>query len=551
MRAASIDLLQKLAGTAPKLVPHVSSGNSNGHSQFNLDEYLAQHGISIQREQSWQGGQRRFILEHCPFNPEHKGTSAAVLQFADGAIAFKCQHNGCAGKKWNDLRELLEPGYKMRKAEATEGETILQSVTFQLNAKHQTTNENDELTVSRLAEEDYDPPATKPFPESAWTGIFADWRETVSSSTEASLESLWGAFLSACGLVIGRRAWRSTPRPLYPNFYILLLGQTGDSRKSTCLWLATEFLQHVGEDFRLLEGLVSTEGLIEALAGREETKALIYADEFRAVLAVARRKGTQDILPRLNSLYYCPQKSSVDRAKNPTVATRPFISLMTATPQDYVEDLLCDLDITGGFLNRFLIITGDEQAPRPIVKGPSADQWDDLAMKVQIATDKASGHIEFSSHALARWKEFYVDWRNSRRKLERRKAQLTARVFEHVLKIAMVYAVLNGENAISLSTLNIAIDLGLWIEANTIRLFTTVGTDKFGKCEQAILALLKKAPHWRMWRRDLQQEIGGRRFNAELFNRALRALEMNDWIFCYDVATSTGRVRTVMQYAKR
>src|SRR5262249_18632142 len=153
-----------------------------------------------------------------------------------------------------------------------------------------------------LAEQDYDPPATQRFPESAWTGVFAEWRDTISSSTEASFESLWGAFLIASGLVIGRRVWRSTPPPLYPNFYILLIGQTGDSRKSTCLWLATEFLNHVGEDFRSLEGLVSTEGLIETLAAREETKALIYADEFRALLSVARRKGTQDILPRLNSL---------------------------------------------------------------------------------------------------------------------------------------------------------------------------------------------------------------------------------------------------------
>ena len=200
-----------------------------------------------------------------------------------------------------------------------------------------------------------------------------------------------------------------SPRPLFPNFYILLLGQTGDSRKSTCLWLASEFLRNIGEDTRLLEGVVSTEGLVEALAVREETKALIYSDEFRALLAVARRKGTMDILPRLNSLYYCPEKSTVDRVKNPTTAIRPFVSLISATPQEYVDDLLCDLDVTGGFLNRFLIVTGDEQAPKPIVRTPSGDQWDRLAMNVQVACDKASGHIEFSPDALERWKDFYVD----------------------------------------------------------------------------------------------------------------------------------------------
>jgi uncharacterized protein DUF3987 len=551
VKAASIDLLRKLAEMAPKLRSSTNNGNGDGHSLFNVGEYLARHGVLIQREQNWQGGERRLILEHCPFNPEHKATSAAVLQFADGAIAFKCQHNSCAGKKWDDVRELFEPGYLERRRMTAEGDEVLRSIHHQLNTKHRTDSENTELPVLRLVEEDPEQTSKNSFPESAWTGLFADWRNAVSASTEASLESLWSVFLLACGLVIGRRVWRSTPRPLFPNFYILLLGQTGDARKSTCLWLATEFLNRIGEDFKSLDGIVSTEGLIEALAGREETKALIYADEFRALLSVARRKGTQDILPRLNGLYYCPEKSSVDRVKKPTIAIRPFVSVITGTPQEYVEDLLCDLDITGGFLNRFIIITGDEQAPKPIVKVPSADEWDDLAMRTQTAIDKTSGNIEFSSEALDRWRGFYVDWRTGRRKLGHRKAQLTARLFEHVLKIATVYAVLNGEDTINLDTLNIAVEIGLWIEANTIRLFTTVGMDQFGKCEHAILTVLKKASGGRMWRRDLQQEMGGRRFNAELFNRALRALEMNDRITCHDMTTSAGRTRSVVQYVER
>src|SRR5262245_10683653 len=135
------------------------------------------------------------------------------------------------------------------------------------------------------------------FPEIAWTGLFLKWRDIVAPCTEAPLESLWGAFLIAAGLVIGRNAWRWSPRPLYPNFYLLLMGQTGDSRKSTVLWLACELLRHVGVDFKELDGVVSAEGIYEALAMHDDTKGLIYADEFRALLSVAKRKGTQDILP--------------------------------------------------------------------------------------------------------------------------------------------------------------------------------------------------------------------------------------------------------------
>src|SRR5262249_54624046 len=169
--------------------------------------------------------------------------------------------------------------------------------------------------------------------------------------TEASLESLWSTFLIAAGLLIGRHAWRDSPRSLFPNFYLLLIGQTGDSRQSTAMWLVCELLRRVGEDFKELDGVVSAEGIYEALAKHDDTKALIYADEFRALLSVARRKGTQDILPRLNTLYYCPERASIDRVKDSTTVIRPFLSLIAATPKEYIEDIMSDLEITGGFLN--------------------------------------------------------------------------------------------------------------------------------------------------------------------------------------------------------
>ena len=75
------------------------------------------------------------------------------------------------------------------------------------------------------------------------------------------------------------------------------------------MWLAAELLRHIGEDdVEILTGIVSSEGIFERLAKAEGIRALGYADEFRSLLSVAKRKGTQDILPKLNSLYYCPDR---------------------------------------------------------------------------------------------------------------------------------------------------------------------------------------------------------------------------------------------------
>jgi len=112
------------------------------------------------------------------------------------------------------------------------------------------------------------------FPEAAWTGLFGQWRDIIAPCTEAALEYLWAAFLLTTGLALGRNVWIENPRPLYPNFYVLLLGRSGDSRKSTVLWFAAELLRQIGEDVEILTGIVSTEGLFERLAKAEETKAL-------------------------------------------------------------------------------------------------------------------------------------------------------------------------------------------------------------------------------------------------------------------------------------
>jgi hypothetical protein len=362
------------------------------------------------------------------------------------------------------------------------------------------------------------------------------------------LEALWGAFLIAAGMVIGRNAWRWSPRPLYSNFYLLLIGQTGDSRKSTVLWLASELLRHVGVDFKELDGVVSSEGIYEALADREGTKGLVYADEFRALLNVARRKGTQDILPRLNSLYYCPERASIDRIRDSTVIVQPFLSLVTATPQAYVDDILSDLEISGGFLNRFLIISGPEQEPKPIVRSPSIEAWGSIADELRQVGERTFGHFEMTAEAGELWSNFYTGWKKERRTWHPKQANLTARTFEHVLKIAMIYSALAGKREIDSESLMTAVAVGRWLQSNTLRLFADTGLDRFGKCEQVIVDVLKQARNRRMWRRDLQRKLSDRGFNGELFARAIKSLESNDCIRCYPVVARSGQKRPVVEY---
>lgn len=388
-----------------------------------------------------------------------------------------------------------------------------------------------------------------PFPEAAWSGLFGQWRDTVAPCTEAPLENLWGAFLVAAGLMLGRNVWKESPRKLYPNFYLLLLGQTGDSRKSTVLWLAGELLKHVGEEVEILTGIVSTEGLFERLAKAEETPALGYVDELRSLLSVARRKGTQDLLPKLNSLYSCPDKETIDRREKPTTVVRPFFSLMAATAQEYVEDLLGNLEVAGGTLNRFLIVSGEEQAPKADVEPPSREAWERIAAPLRTVRDRRkaiSTRMVWSTEAKELWGEFYVQWKMLRKGWSAKAANLTARTHEHVQKIALVYSALSGEREISARSLATAIAIGEWLEKTSLRLFGDVGLDPFAKAEKTVLEILK--PKRRMWRRDLQQAASKKKINGKVFGEVLRTLEANGHVKPGESASLSGQRRPLVEY---
>ena len=230
---------------------------------------------------------------------------------------------------------------------------------------------------------------------------------------------------------------------------------------------------------------------------------------------------------------------------------RPFVSLITATPQAYVEDILTDLEISGGFLNRFLTISGAEQAPKPRVRNPSLESWEAIASELRPIGERSPGHIEMTAEAEKVWSDFYTPWKNERKGWPPLQANLTARTFEHILKIAMVYSVLAGESKIGEKSLEIAIAIGKWLQSNTLRMFADIGLDRFGKCERAIVEILKREKNNRMWRRNLQHLISGRGFNGEVFGRAVKALESNDVVRCYLMSSLSGKDRPVVEYIQQ
>ena len=75
--------------------------------EFDLESWLERYGL-VYTKAGFSGG-TKYILDHCPFDSNHKGKDAVIFQSNDGKIGFNCFHNSCADKKWRDVRLMFEP----------------------------------------------------------------------------------------------------------------------------------------------------------------------------------------------------------------------------------------------------------------------------------------------------------------------------------------------------------------------------------------------------------------------------------------------------------
>ncbi len=87
-------------------VSHSSSGWDQARVQKFIDQHLGKCGPGPATP--YDGG-FKWILEICPFNPEHTNHSSVVVTKVDGTIGFRCLHDGCKGNNWKALRAKCEP----------------------------------------------------------------------------------------------------------------------------------------------------------------------------------------------------------------------------------------------------------------------------------------------------------------------------------------------------------------------------------------------------------------------------------------------------------
>ena len=113
LQPVSLDLLKAMAAHAPapaaqqqrRTYPMPRHG-SGPLPQFDLPGFLSRFGVRYRDPVPYHGG-LKYVLIECPFDPSHKAPDAMVYSGSDG-LGFKCLHNSCIDRHWQEFRELFE-----------------------------------------------------------------------------------------------------------------------------------------------------------------------------------------------------------------------------------------------------------------------------------------------------------------------------------------------------------------------------------------------------------------------------------------------------------
>jgi hypothetical protein len=379
--------------------------------------------------------------------------------------------------------------------------------------------------------------AAPPLPvlqEIVWRGLFLAYRAAMDGVTEANDSFHFLAFTVAAGAVLGRTVCVHAGRPVYPNINACLAGRSGDSRKSTAIDLGRRnILEQADRGVETHSGLHSAEGLLAAFPevgpDAPDRRLLVIHQELATILRKARQEGLSNLIPLLCELYDGAPHYSLKTRKDPLEVEQPFLSILAASSPEHLEKSLRDEDILGGFVNRFIFALGAPKDPLPFPNEPDFQRLGFIVDSLREVRQRTSAlWLENNKQPVALawadqaardvWGEYYLAQRRRDFPSETI-AMACARNHEHVLKVALIMAVLEGADSISADVIRAAIAAGQFFEACTRRLFGDMAM--FSPLAERVKALVAEMQP--VSKRTLHQRLSGR-VRAETLNREISAL---------------------------
>lgn len=306
--------------------------------------------------------------------------------------------------------------------------------------------------------------------DAAFHGPAGEFVLRTEPHTEAHPMALLAQFLVAFGTVCGRGAHYAIEADRhYPNEFCVLVGPSAKGRKGSSWGHVRRILTEADPGFVqgcLASGLSSGEGLIAQVRdpvdeadsdAPADKRRLVLEQEFAQVLKVLSREGNT-LSPIVRQAWDGDALQTMVR-NNPLRASAAHIGIVGHITKDELLRYLAATELANGFLNRFLLIAVDRSKLLPFGSALDREHLAEIRDALRLALRFAAAHRELPLDRAARerWIAIYADLSAGQAGLA---GAATARAEAHVVRLALIYALLDHSDTIGLEHLEAG--LAVW-----------------------------------------------------------------------------------------
>jgi hypothetical protein len=306
-----------------------------------------------------------------------------------------------------------------------------------------------------------DPPAP-----AAFTGLAGDIVTQAAPHTEADPVAILAQLLIAYGSAVGRGAWFQIDATRHhANEFVVLVGETARARKGSSWDRVCDLVSTVDVGFggRIATGLASGEGLVwhardpaPGSPDQHEPRLLVLEPEFAAVLKATNRDQST-LSPVLRCAWDSRPLQLLTRTA-PAKASNAHISVIGHITATELRHHVTSVELANGLMNRFLLILVRRVRLLPEGGHPDPLRGTDLAARLarHLTRARNAGQLRLDPAARSLWHDLYPRLTEP---LDGVAGALCARAEAHVLRLALIYALINNHRDIHADDLHAAVAL--------------------------------------------------------------------------------------------
>ena len=393
--------------------------------------------------------------------------------------------------------------------------------------------------------------------EAALHGIAGEFVRMIEPDTESDPAAILVQFRVAFGALVGRGPhFLVEGDEHHANLFAVMVGQSSKARKGTSWSRVRAVFERVPNWKGHVSGLSSGEGLkYHVRDAREETtvnkngelvtknvdegvadkRLLAVEPEFASVLRVSSRQGST-LSATIRAAWESGTLATLTR-NDPITATGAHVCIVAHVTADELRAELTATDTANGFANRFLFVAARRSKLLPH-GGDKGDQAELQALVARLRERaelvRTRGRLAWTPAARVIWERVYPELSEGHDGL---RGAVTGRAEAQTLRIALVYALLDGADEIDAPHLIAALAVWTYCDATASYLF---GGSIGDRIADEIMRRLRAAGDAGMTRTEIRDAFG-RHQSAERIGAALDLLMRKGRAKCETVNTGGRR----------